>query len=455
MKTQEKDNSTNSTASQAQAGNDYPVSIVLAGGGTAGHVNPLLSIAQAIRAQRPQAHISILGTSVGLEARLVPAAGFELTTIEKVPFPRSVNLDALKFPYRWIKERKAVSHLLSSSNADVVVGVGGYAAAPAYVAAHRAGLPLVIHEQNARAGMANKLGARWAQFVGTVYDDTGLPQQPESSDAQASSAAQAGQSSEASQGTQTSPASPISLHGVHRVGLPLRQAIAQACEKIETNPQAAREESARALGLDPHRPIVVVTGGSLGALSLNEAIAGACDALLEHAQVIHLTGKGKLAQVRETVTRIIGRQHLAGLGEDQAGQGDYHAAEYLEHIELAFLCADLVVCRSGAGTVSEIAALGIPAVYVPLPIGNGEQKFNAEPVVEAGGGILVDDKDFTSQWVSKNLMELLADSARLQRMRQAAASWGVRNAAQVMASTILAIADEHYAKLHASANTAK
>lgn len=455
MKTQEKDNSTNSTASQAQAGNDYPVSLVLAGGGTAGHVNPLLSIAQAIRAQRPQAHISILGTSVGLEARLVPAAGFELTTIEKVPFPRSVNLDALKFPYRWIKERKAVSHLLSSSNADVVVGVGGYAAAPAYVAAHRAGLPLVIHEQNARAGMANKLGARWAQFVGTVYDDTGLPQQPESSDAQASSAAQAGQSTEASQGTQTSPTSPISLHGVHRVGLPLRQAIAQACEKIETNPQAAREESARALGLDPHRPIVVVTGGSLGALSLNEAIAGACDALLEHAQVIHLTGKGKLAQVRETVTRIIGRQHLAGLGEDQAGQGDYHAAEYLEHIELAFLCADLVVCRSGAGTVSEIAALGIPAVYVPLPIGNGEQKFNAEPVVEAGGGILVDDKDFTSQWVSKNLMELLADSARLQRMRQAAASWGVRNAAQVMASTILAIADEHYAKLHASANTAK
>lgn len=455
MKTQEKDNSTNSTASQAQAGNDYPVSLVLAGGGTAGHVNPLLSIAQAIRAQRPQAHISILGTSVGLEARLVPAAGFELTTIEKVPFPRSVNLDALKFPYRWIKERKAVSHLLSSSNADVVVGVGGYAAAPAYVAAHRAGLPLVIHEQNARAGMANKLGARWAQFVGTVYDDTGLPQQPESSDAQASSAAQAGQSTEASQGTQASSASPASVHGVHRVGLPLRQAIAQACEKIETNPQAAREESARALGLDPHRPIVLVTGGSLGALSLNEAIAGACDALLEHAQVIHLTGKGKLAQVRETVTRIIGRQHLAGLGEDQAGQGDYHAAEYLEHIELAFLCADLVVCRSGAGTVSEIAALGIPAVYVPLPIGNGEQKFNAEPVVEAGGGMLVDDKDFTSQWVSKNLMELLADSARLQRMRQAAASWGVRNAAQVMASTILAIADEHYARLHASANAAK
>lgn len=455
MKTQEKDNSTNSTASQAQAGNDYPVSLVLAGGGTAGHVNPLLSIAQAIRAQRPQAHISILGTSVGLEARLVPAAGFELTTIQKVPFPRSVNLDALKFPYRWIKERKAVSHLLSASNADVVVGVGGYAAAPAYVAAHRAGLPLVIHEQNARAGMANKLGARWAQFVGTVYDDTGLPQQPESSDAQASSAAQAGQSTEASQGTQTSPASPASVHGVHRVGLPLRQAIAQACEKIETNPQAARQESARALGLDPHRPIVLVTGGSLGALSLNEAIAGACDALLEHAQVIHLTGKGKLAQVRETVTRIVGRQHLAGLGEDQAGQGDYHAAEYLEHIELAFLCADLVVCRSGAGTVSEIAALGIPAVYVPLPIGNGEQKFNAEPVVEAGGGMLVDDKDFTSQWVSKNLMELLADSARLQRMRQAAASWGVRNAAQVMASTILAIADEHYAQLHASANAAK
>jgi UDP-N-acetylglucosamine--N-acetylmuramyl-(pentapeptide) pyrophosphoryl-undecaprenol N-acetylglucosamine transferase len=381
------------------------LSVVLAGGGTAGHVNPLLSIASAIRSVRPNTRITIIGTQQGLESRLVPDAGFELKTINKVPFPRRPNLDALKFPARWSAETKRVSQILRDVDADVVVGVGGYAAAPAYRAAKKMGLPLVIHEQNAKAGLANKLGARWADFIGTAYDNTGLS---------------------------------VGKNGViKRVGLPLRAAIADVAEQLETDRLAAREKGATELGLDPARPIVLVTGGSLGALSVNTAVSQSADALLDAAQIIHLTGKDKLDQVRRTVTQVAGRQNLNGIGEDTAGKGDYHAAEYLEHIEAAFACADLVICRSGAGTVSEIAALGVPAIYVPFPIGNGEQRFNAQPVVSAGGGQMVADEDFTAEWVRTHVPRLLSDTGALATMRERAWTYGVRDAAESMAHTVI------------------
>lgn len=384
------------------------LSVVLAGGGTAGHVNPLLSIASALRSFRPNTRITVIGTDKGLEARLVPAAGFDLETINKVPFPRRPNMDALKFPARWVRETKRVAQILDDVDADIVVGVGGYAAAPAYRAAKKKGLPLVIHEQNAKAGLANKLGARWADFVGTAYDNTGL---------------NVGKKAQ-----------------IKRVGLPLREAIATVAAAIEKDPSAARAQGAAALGIDPSRPVVLVTGGSLGALSLNRAISKSAQVLLDHAQVLHLTGKGKIEEVRKTVTQVAGRQHLNGIGEEFAGKGDYHVAEYLEHIELAFECADLVVCRSGAGTVSEIAALGLPAVYVPFPIGNGEQRFNAQPVVAAGGGEMVADEDFTSEWVSQHLPALLKNPEALQTMRERAWTYGVRDAAATMAHAIIDLA---------------
>ena len=381
---------------------------MLAGGGTAGHVNPLLSIASSIREIEPSAKIGVIGTEVGLEKRLVPAAGFEMDTIEKVPFPRSLNADAFKFPFRWVRETKRVREILAARHADVLVGVGGYASAPAYYAAHNMGIPVVIHEQNARAGMANRLGARWADFIGTVYERTGLVAGPNAV--------------------------------IERVGLPLRPAIAQVAADMEADRAAARAKGAEALGVDPDRPIVLVTGGSLGAQSLNVAVANAARELLSVAQVIHLTGKGKIGQVRKLVSASAGEGVLSGIGSDSAGTGDYHAAEYLERIDQAFACADLVMCRSGAGTVAEITALGVPAVYVPLPIGNGEQRFNAEPVVEAGGGFMVRDDDFTSEWVTGHVPGLLSDGKRLASIAQAAWGYGIRDAARTMAERVLELA---------------
>ncbi|MBT1160850.1 UDP-N-acetylglucosamine--N-acetylmuramyl-(pentapeptide) pyrophosphoryl-undecaprenol N-acetylglucosamine transferase [Bifidobacterium sp. SO1] len=380
--------------------------VVLAGGGTAGHVNPLLAVAAAIRRIDPDVQVSVIGTAVGLEHDLVPQAGYELDTIEKVPFPRRPNLDALRFPGRWRRETAKVRDILERRHADVVVGFGGYASAPVYAAAHKMGIPIAIHEQNARAGMANKLGARWADYIGTAYEHTGL---------------------KARQGVP-----------VERVGLPLRPAIAQLCAKFSADRVAVRDEAAARLGVDPNRPLVLVTGGSLGAVSLNRAVSGAAAQLLEHAQVIHLTGRGKIDEVRATVAAQVGESALSGLFDDATG-GDYHVAEYLERIDLAFSCAALVICRAGAGSVSELAALGLPAVYVPLPIGNGEQRFNAQPVVEAGGGLMVADRDCTPQWVKDNVPALLADPIKLRQFGEKAWNYGIRDAADVMARKVLAL----------------
>ncbi|NEG88953.1 UDP-N-acetylglucosamine--N-acetylmuramyl-(pentapeptide) pyrophosphoryl-undecaprenol N-acetylglucosamine transferase [Bifidobacterium aerophilum] len=385
--------------------------IVLAGGGTAGHVNPLLAVAAAIGRIDPSAQVSVIGTQVGLEHDLVPQAGYELDTIEKVPFPRRPNLDALRFPMRWKRETAKVHEILTARQADVVVGFGGYASAPVYAEAHRMGIPIVIHEQNARAGMANKLGARWASYIGTAYDGTGL--KPRNADVP-----------------------------VERVGLPLRPAIADLCARFDKDRVAVRDEAAAALGVDPTRPLVLVTGGSLGALSLNRAVSGAARDLLEHAQVIHLTGRGKIDEVRATVAEQAGESALSGLFDDAKG-GDYHVAEYLERIDLAFACAALVICRAGAGSVSELAALGLPSVYVPLPIGNGEQRFNAQPVVNAGGGLMVADRDLTADWVREHVPSLLADPIRLRQFGEKAWNYGIRDAADSMARTVLRIADRN------------
>ena len=175
--------------------------IVLAGGGTAGHVNPLLAVAHVIRELEPEADIAVVGTAVGLERDLVPQAGFELETIEKVPFPRRPNKAALQFPAKWKAEKAKVRDILTRHQAQVVVGFGGYTSAPVYAAAHSMGIPIAIHEQNARAGMANKLGARWASMIGAAYAQPGLK--------------------------------PRRGVEVERVGLPLRPAIARLASDLE------------------------------------------------------------------------------------------------------------------------------------------------------------------------------------------------------------------------------
>ncbi len=321
--------------------------VLLAGGGTAGHVNPLLAVADALRAERPGIGLVALGTAEGLESRLVPEHGLDLAVVPRVPLPRRPTLDWLRLPGRLRAAVRAAGRAIDDSGARVVVGFGGYVSTPAYLAARRRRVPVVVHEQNARPGLANRLGARWASAVATTFPATRLP------------------------------------HALV-TGLPLRAPIARLAADRAADPVATRTRAAIELGLDPSLPTLVVTGGSLGALSLNRAVAGAAgDLLAAGVQVVHLTGTGKAEPVRAALAGVAGAQR-------------YHVLEYLARMELALAVADLVLCRAGAGTVCELAALGIPGVYVPLPIGNGEQRLNAAGVVEAGGGLLVADNTLWS-----------------------------------------------------------
>lgn len=367
-------------------------SVVLAGGGTAGHVNPLLAVADELRAREPDARVLVLGTTSGLEADLVPARGYRLWPVPRVPLPRRPSVDLLRLPGRLTSAVRAAEAAIDEIGAQAVVGFGGYVSTPAYLAARRRGVPVVIHEQNARPGLANRLGARWAARVGTTFDDT-------------------------------------ALQGARTVGLPLRAEISDLVAERSRDAAAARVRAADALGLDPTVPTLVVTGGSSGAASVNAAFAGAVDALLGAGlQVLHLTGRDKSAPVRTAVDAAV------AAGGHEASR--YQVREYLPEMHLALAVADLVVARSGAGTVCELAALGVPAVYVPLPIGNGEQRLNAAPLVSAGGGLLVADDDLTPAWVAEQVPALLRDTDRLARMADAARAAGVRDAAARVADLV-------------------
>lgn len=362
--------------------------IVLAGGGTAGHVNPLL--ATACELQKRGYDVAVIGTAEGLESELVPKAGFPFHVTPKVPFPRRVNLDAVTFPAKWRRAVKACKEAVAG--AACVVGFGGYVSTPTYVAAKRLGIPVIIHEQNARPGLANRLGARFARLVALTFANTPL---------------------KARRGDTCV------------VGLPLRPAIWQLAHERKTaeGARAARLAAAKRLGVNPDARVLLVTGGSLGALRLNTAMSEAAPHLPEGVSVIHLTGRGKDAPVREAVEK-------AGLGDR------WLVLDYLHTMEDALALADCVLCRSGAGTVAEMTALGLPCVYVPLPIGNGEQRLNAHDHVASGGALLIDDAALNAQAVADTVFTLLSSEQRLAEMAEASRALSRVDAASDFADLI-------------------
>jgi UDP-N-acetylglucosamine--N-acetylmuramyl-(pentapeptide) pyrophosphoryl-undecaprenol N-acetylglucosamine transferase len=353
--------------------------ILLAGGGTAGHTSPLLATADALCRLEPTVEVTCLGTPKGLETRVVPEAGYPLELIPPVPLPRRPSVDLLRVPGRLRRAVTETLAILDRVRPEVVVGYGGYVSTPAYLAARRRRLPVVVHEQNALPGLANKAGARLARRVAVSFPETPLP------------------------------------HAEY-VGLPIRTMISGL------DRAALRAEAREFFGLDPDLPTLVVTGGSQGARTINEAVAGAARGLGDAGvQVLHVVGPKNDVTV-ETVER---------------GGPAYVVAPYVDRMDYALAAADLMVCRAGASSVTEAAAVGVPAVFVPLPIGNGEQELNARPVVEAGGALLVTDADFTTDWVLATVPALVADAGRLAAMSAAASGLIPRDADERLARIIL------------------
>ena len=351
--------------------------VVVAGGGTAGHIEPALALADAVMRLRPDATVVALGTERGLENKLVPARGYPLELIPPVPLPRKPTPELIRLPLKVRDSVRKTREVLERVGADVVVGFGGYVALPAYLAA-RGRVPIVVHEANKSAGLANKVGARFAARVAVAVPGTPLPK-------------------------------------AEVVGIPLRRSIT-ALDRA-----ALRAEAREFFGLDPDAPTLLVFGGSQGAQSINAAVSGAAKELADAGVgVLHAHGPKNTLVVQEF-----------------PGRPAYVPVPYLERMDLAYAAADVAICRSGAMTVAEVTSVGLPAVFVPLPIGNGEQASNARPAVDAGAALMVDDADLSPAKVAELVVPLVTDADRVAKMGAAAGGMGHREADETLARIVL------------------
>jgi UDP-N-acetylglucosamine--N-acetylmuramyl-(pentapeptide) pyrophosphoryl-undecaprenol N-acetylglucosamine transferase len=360
--------------------------VLLAGGGSAGHIEPALALADALRRIDPGTEVTCLGTERGLETRLIPLRGYPLELIPAVPMPRAVTPGLLTVPGRLAGAVNAAAEVLDRTRAEVLVGFGGYVATPAYLAARRRDVPIVVHEANPRPGLANRIGARFTTHVFTGHPDT-------------------------------------QIRNGKYLGIPIRREIADL-------DRLAIGDKARAhFGLRADLPVLLVTGGSQGARSLNTAVFGAAEWLKQASvQVLHIIGPRNGAEAPVTEK-----------GAAEAGRVPYVAMPYIDRMDLAYAAADFVLCRAGAMTCAELTAVGLPAAYVPLPIGNGEQRLNAVPIVQRGGGMLVSDADLTPEWIRDTLLPVLVNIDQVADMSEAAASLGRGDADRWLAQAVIEV----------------
>ena len=354
------------------------MSVVLAGGGTAGHIEPALALADALRRAEPGIPITCLGTERGLETRLVPLRGYELALIPAVPLPRKLTPQLLSVPGRLAGAVRAAADVLDRARAEVLVGFGGYVATPAYLAARRRHVPIVVHDANVRPGLANRIGALFTRHVFTAHPTT-------------------------------------KLRHATCIGIPLRREIA-GLDRLALGDKA-REH----FGLRPDLPVLLVTGGSQGARSLNFAVLDAADWIRGAGiQVLHILGPRSGIEVRMP-----------------PGNTPYITLPYVDRMDLAYAAADFALCRSGAMTCAELTAVGLPAAYVPLPHGNGEQRLNALPIERAGGGLIIDHAALSPEWFRDVLVPVLLDPDLVAAMSEAASEMGARDSDEWLAAEVL------------------
>lgn len=328
--------------------------VLFAGGGTAGHIEPALAVAREWRRRYPEDEIVFVGTSEGLENKLVPAAQFELRTIPKVVMPRRVNLNLVKLPFSISAAVSNARKVIAGS--DLIIGFGGYVSAPIYLAAKAAGIPFVIHEANAKPGWANRLGSLLTSYLAVAQ-----------------------------------PVGSTKFEEALITGIPLRADVHHALVTMG-DWKSARLRAKSELGFSSDERVVVIMGGSQGSIALNSTIAQSLDIFRAHgASVLHSCGS---------------RNQLP---ESQPG---YRPVHYITEMAHAYLAADLIIARSGAITCSEINALGRYALFIPLPVGNGEQRFNANSLIEQGRAEIIDQGTFTREWLERNMDRLLTRSAQ-------------------------------------------
>lgn len=353
----------------------------LAAGGTAGHIEPAIATALAIIKEENNAQVFIIGTLKGLEVDLVPQRGLTLELIPATPLPRSINFKLLTLPIRLLKAKNVAKSLLTEKKVDCVIGFGAYVSLPVYFAAKSLSIPIIIHEGNKKAGIANRLGSRFAKQIYQMFDG--------------------------------------SIDGAITIGMPLRQDI----KKL--NRESAKKEALEHFNLKANKPTLLVFGGSQGASSINKAISEAMPELDSAGiQVLHALGKKNNAS------------------ENALKFDSYHHVSYFERMDLSFAVADLVVSRAGAMTIAEQSALGIPAIYIPFAVGNGEQVKNVSALINDGGGEMILDNELNGQILASRIKEIILNKDKLSKMSQAAIKHGKIDADVTLAKSAIKIAHQ-------------
>ncbi len=349
--------------------------ILITGGGTAGHINPGLSIAKFIRAKRPDCEIVFAGTSRGLESRLVPREGFRLLLIDARGFKRKLSLDVFVTLKDNIKGFIKAYRELKKYGPDAVIGTGGYVCGPVIMCAFLMGIPTIIHEQNVLPGLTNRILGRFVTRIAISY--------PESQ----------------------------KLFKNHEkivlTGNPVRMGL------LDTDKPTARKK----LGIPEESKVVVIFGGSRGALNINRSVVTMLREYYRRGdfKLFFATGEDQYDDVIEML--------------DGWSDPDVNVIPYIYNADIVYPAADLVVSRAGAITCSELTALGLPSIMIPSPyVTANHQEYNARILEKHGAAQVILEKDLNGNLLFKNIKSLFFDSARLSDMSMNSKNLGVIDA---------------------------
>ncbi|HEX3032173.1 MAG TPA: undecaprenyldiphospho-muramoylpentapeptide beta-N-acetylglucosaminyltransferase [Bacillota bacterium] len=350
--------------------------LLITGGGTGGHIYPALAIARGLLDRQSDSTVLYVGTKQGLEADIVPKAGLDFRTVTVQGMPRKLSPELFRFGWKLFRGLGEARNVIREYKPDLVVGTGGYVCGPVVMLAALAGVPTLLHEQNALPGITNKLLARKVGMVAITFEEA----------------------------AKYFPKGTRLLH----TGLPIREEIL----KVDRLSAFAR------LGLNPEKRLVVVTGGSRGARSLNQAMIKAYGKLANHTdtQILHVTGQQLYQETLDGLTSA---------GIDWMESGNINIKPYLYNMEDALAAADLMVCRAGATTLAEITARGIPSILIPYPFAaENHQEYNARALEQQGAAFVIRDSDLKDEDLAQRVLGLFADKGRLESMGEASLAMG-------------------------------